>query len=66
MIEFLYHDGIQKEIAAFERRFPHVRDGLLAFELLCNVQFSPTNPKQVIARENYIGSLKMTYGQCGR
>ena len=49
MIEFLYHDGIQKEIAAFERRFPHVRDGLLAFELLCNVQFSPTNPKQVIA-----------------
>lgn len=49
MIEFLYHDGIQKEIAAIERRFRRVRDGLNAFELLCKEQFHPTNPKQVIA-----------------
>lgn len=49
MIEFLYHDGIQKEIAALERRFHRVRDGLSAFERLCEVQFHPTNPKQVIA-----------------
>jgi len=49
MIEFLYHDGIQKEIAALERRFRRVRDGLNAFELLCRTQFHPTNPKQVIA-----------------
>jgi hypothetical protein len=49
MIEFLYHDGIQKEIAAQERRFRRIRDGLRAFELLCEVQFHPTNPRQVIA-----------------
>ncbi|MBI2097883.1 MAG: hypothetical protein HYT46_03065 [Candidatus Vogelbacteria bacterium] len=49
MIEFLYHDGIQKEIAALERRFRRIRDGLSAFELLCEVQFHPTNPRQVIA-----------------
>lgn len=49
MIEFLYHDGVQKEIAAFERRFRRIRDGLKAFELLCEVQFHPVSPKQVIA-----------------
>lgn len=49
MIEFLYHDGIQKEIAALERRFRCIRDGLRAFERLCEVQFHPTDPKQVIA-----------------
>jgi hypothetical protein len=49
MIEFLYHDGLQKEIAALERRFRQLRDGFQRFELLCQVQFNPTNPKQVIA-----------------
>ena len=49
MIEFLYHDGVQKEIAALKRRFHRVRDGLSAFERLCEVQFNPTNPRQVIA-----------------
>lgn len=49
MIEFLYHDGIQKEIAALERRFRRIQDGLTAFKRLCEVQFHPTNPKQVIA-----------------
>ena len=49
MIEFLYHDGIQKEIAALERRFRRIRDGLTIFERLCEVQFNPTDPKQVIA-----------------
>ena len=49
MIEFLYHDGIKKEIAALERRFRRIRDGLNAFERLCEVQFHPTSPKQVIA-----------------
>lgn len=49
MIEFLYHDGIQKEIAAQERRFHRIRDGFKAFERLCEVQFHPTNPMQVIA-----------------
>lgn len=50
MIEFLYHDGIKKEIAALEkRRFRNISDGLARFERLCEVQFNPTNPQQVIA-----------------
>jgi hypothetical protein len=49
MIEFLYHDGLQKEIAALERRFRQLRDGFQRFELLCQVQFNPTDPKQIIA-----------------
>ncbi|TSC76758.1 MAG: Uncharacterized protein G01um101433_684 [Parcubacteria group bacterium Gr01-1014_33] len=49
MIEFLYHDSIQKEIAALERRFLRVCDGLSAFERLCEVQFHPADPRQVIA-----------------
>ena len=49
MMEFLYHDEIQKEIAAQERRFATIRDGFDAFERLCRVQFNPTNPQQVIA-----------------
>lgn len=49
MIEFLYHDGIKKEIAAFERRFPRIRDGFSIFERLCERQFSPVEPMRVIA-----------------
>ena len=49
MIEFLYHDGIQKEIVVQERRFRRIRDGFGAFERLCEVQFHPTNPRQIIA-----------------
>ncbi|MEK7169480.1 MAG: hypothetical protein AAB377_00290 [Patescibacteria group bacterium] len=49
MIEFLYHDGIEKEIAALERRFRHLKDGLDSFKRLCEFQFNPENPKQIIA-----------------
>jgi len=49
MIQFLRHDGIEKEIAALERRFRTIRGGLTAFERLCQVQFNPTSPRQVIA-----------------
>lgn len=49
MIQFIYHDGFQKEIAALERRFRTIRAGLIVFERLCNVQFNPINPKQIIA-----------------
>lgn len=49
MIDFLYHNNIEKEIAALERRFRNIRDGLKAFERLCEVQFNPTEPKQIIA-----------------
>ena len=49
MISFVYHDGIQKEIAVLGRRFRTLREGISAFERLCAVQFDPTNPRQVIA-----------------
>ena len=49
MIQFLYHDGIQKEIASLEKWFRTVRDGLSSFERLCEVQFNSTDPRQVIA-----------------
>jgi hypothetical protein len=49
MIEFFYHNDIQKEIATLGRRFRTIRDGLASFERLCEVQFNPTKPKQVIA-----------------
>lgn len=49
MIQFQYHDGIQKEIAALERRFRTLRDGISAFERLCEFQFHSKSPRQVIA-----------------
>lgn len=49
MIEFLYHDGIQKEIAVLTRRFRTIRDGFASFERLCEMQFHSINPRQVIA-----------------
>ena len=49
MIEFFYHDGIKKEIAALERRFRTIHDGLATFERLCEKQFNPKNPQQIIA-----------------
>ena len=49
MIKFLYHDALQKEIAALERRFRTIREGLSIFERLCEKQFNPINPQQVIA-----------------
>lgn len=49
MIEFLYHDGIKKEIVALERRFRTIRQAFSLFERLCEVQFNPINPRQVIS-----------------
>ena len=49
MIQFLYHDGVRKEIATLERRFRTLRKGLSIFERLCEIQFNPVKPSQVIA-----------------
>jgi len=49
MIEFLYHDGIKKEIVILERRFRTIRQAFSLFERLCEVQFNIVNPKQVIS-----------------
>jgi hypothetical protein len=46
MINFRYHDGFEKEIAALEkRRLRYIRATLHGFERLCETQFHPTNPE---------------------
>ncbi len=49
MIEFLYHDGVQKEITTLEKRFRTIRKALSSLERLCEVQFNPINPRSVIS-----------------
>lgn len=49
MIAFVYHDGIRREIVALERRFRDLPRGFSALERLCDVQFHPTQPHQIIA-----------------
>ncbi len=49
MIQFLYHDNIQKEIASLEKRFRTIREGFSSFERLCEIQFHPANPRQIVA-----------------
>jgi len=49
MIQFFYHDSMQKEISVLEKRFKTLRSGLSAFERLCEIQFNPINPQQIIA-----------------
>ena len=49
MIEFRYHDGFEKEIAALERRrLPYIRESLSGFQRLCEIHFHPTNPERRI------------------
>lgn len=49
MIQFIYHEALQKDIAKLEKRYRTLDDGFKAFERLCEVQFSPDDPRQVIA-----------------
>lgn len=49
MIDFIYHPKLESEIAALERRFSHLKEGLRSFQRLCEVQFDPTNPQRIIA-----------------
>jgi len=49
MITFVYHDGIRREIETLGRRFRALQLGLSAFERLCEVQFHPVAPRQVVA-----------------
>lgn len=49
MIKFLYHDSIEKEIKKLERKWCQLRrEGFKRFELLCEKQFDPVSPQQVI------------------
>ncbi len=49
MLSFDYHPSYIKEADDLERRFPNFGEGLIAFKRLCEIQFHPQLPKQVIA-----------------
>ena len=49
MLNFYFHPVFKKETAKLQRRFNHLKDGLKSFERLCEVQFHPINPQQIIA-----------------
>lgn len=48
MLEFVFHELIEKEIVAQERRFKLLRKGIESFQLICEKQFHPLTPTQVI------------------
>ena len=48
MLDFISHPSFEKEAAKLKRRFS-LDKGLQSFQRLCEVQFNPTNPQQVIA-----------------
>lgn len=50
MMEFLFHDSFEKEIAALEkRRLRYIRESLEGFQKLCEFHFHPTLPQPRIA-----------------
>lgn len=48
MLDFILHPSFEKEAAKLKRRFS-VDQGLQSFQRLCEVQFNPISPQQVIA-----------------
>lgn len=48
MLNFLQHPRFEKSAANLQRRFPFFEAGLESFKRICEVQFDPINPKQVI------------------
>ena len=49
MIDFFSHSSFNKEIAGLKRRFNHIEDGIDSFKKLCEVQFHPESPRQIIS-----------------
>ena len=49
MLDFYYHDKFSKETAKLKRRFVNIEKGIKSFEKLCETQFHPTSPEQIIA-----------------
>lgn len=48
MLNFIFHPHFEKESASFKRRFPYFEAGVESFKRICEVQFDPINPRQVI------------------
>lgn len=48
MIQFMRHDGFEKEQRKLSRRFHGFDEGLKKFERICQTQFHPTLPRSVI------------------
>lgn len=49
MLNFFSHFSFEKELADLKRQFNKIDEGLDAFKKLCEVQFNPVSPKQIIA-----------------
>jgi len=49
MLEFIYHPRFEKEIAKLKKRFIYIQDGIKSFQNICEKQFHPINPSQVIS-----------------
>lgn len=48
MLDFVFHESIEKEISKQERRFRRLREAIERFQLICEKQFHPLSPTQVI------------------
>jgi hypothetical protein len=49
MINFFHHLAFDKETAKLKRRFVNIEKGIDDFKRLCQVQFHPIEPRQIIS-----------------
>lgn len=49
MLDFVSHELFEKEVAQQEKRFKQLRKGIESFQLICEKQFHPLDPTQIIA-----------------
>lgn len=49
MIDFIPHPSFEPEIADLKRRSQNIDDAIASFKKLCEFQFHPETPKQVLA-----------------
>ena len=49
MLNFFHHTAFDKEAAKLKRRFVNIEEGINAFKRLCEKQFHPLSPQQVLS-----------------